>query len=106
LNLAKEQQVRVFQHKTPQLDEVLNQKAGLLGISGISGDMREILAAIKTGNERAKLALDIYIHRLRSGIRAMIAVLGGLMLSYSPQESAKTHPKFAPRRVTILRSLA
>jgi len=61
-----------------QLDEVLNEKAGLLGISGISSDMRKIIAASRTGHERAKLALDIYIHRLRSGIGAMIAVLGGI----------------------------
>ncbi len=61
-----------------QLDDLLNQHSGLLGISGISGDMREILAAIKAGHERAKLAFDIYVHRLRSGIGAMIAVLGGI----------------------------
>jgi acetate kinase len=61
-----------------QLDEILNQKSGLLGISGISSDMRQIITAGKKGHERAKLALDIYIHRLRSGIGAMIAVLGGI----------------------------
>jgi acetate kinase len=61
-----------------RLDEVLNRESGLLGISGISGDMREILAAIKNGHERAKLAFDIYIHRLQSGIGAMVAVLGGV----------------------------
>jgi len=61
-----------------QLDEILNQKSGLLGISGISSDMRQIITAGKKGQERAKLALDIYIHRLRSGIGAMIAVLGGI----------------------------
>jgi acetate kinase len=61
-----------------QLDEILNQKAGLLGISGISSDMRKILAASKKGHKRAKLALDIYVHRLRSGIGAMIAVMGGV----------------------------
>jgi len=66
-----------------QLDEVLNQKSGLLGVSGISSDMRQILAASKNGDDpgkmaRAKLAFDIYIHRLRSGIGAMIAVLGGV----------------------------
>src|ERR1700730_11282640 len=60
------------------LDEVLNQHSGLLGISGVSGDMREVLAAVKNGHERATLALDIYIHRLRAGIGAMIAVLGGI----------------------------
>jgi acetate kinase len=70
--------VRQRQLSGQQLDEVLNRKAGLLGISGISGDMRKILAASRTGHERAKLAFDIYIHRLRSGIGAMIAVLGGV----------------------------
>jgi acetate kinase len=61
-----------------QLDSLLNERSGLLGISGISGDMREILAAIKKGHERANLAFDIYVHRLQSGIGAMIAVLGGI----------------------------
>jgi acetate kinase len=66
-----------------QLDDVLNQKSGLLGISGISSDMREVLAASKNGAEpakqtRAKLALDMYVHRLQSGIGAMVAVLGGV----------------------------
>src|SRR6266705_779091 len=70
--------IRQRQFSGQQLDEVLNQKAGLLGISGISSDMRKILDASRTGHERAKLAFDIYIHRLRSGIGAMIAVLGGV----------------------------
>jgi acetate kinase len=61
-----------------QLDAVLNTQSGLRGISGISGDMREILAAIRKGNERAKLAFDIYIHRLQLGIGGMIAALGGI----------------------------
>jgi acetate kinase len=60
-----------------QLDDVLNKTSGLLGISGISSDMRQILDARKNGNERAKLAFDIYVHRLQSGIGAMMAVLGG-----------------------------
>jgi acetate kinase len=67
------------QHLTgEQLDNLLNQHSGLLGISGVSGDMREILQAVNTGHERAKLAFDIYVHRLQSGIGAMIAVLGGI----------------------------
>jgi acetate kinase len=60
-----------------QLDDVLNKKAGLLGISGASGDMREIVSAMKAGNERARLAFEIFVHRLRKGIGEMIAVLGG-----------------------------
>src|SRR5208282_4744902 len=60
------------------LDEMLNTKSGLLGISGVSGDMREVVAAMKEGNERAKLAFDIFVHRLRSGIGSMIAALDGI----------------------------
>ena len=61
-----------------QLDAVLNKKSGLFGVSGISGDMREILAAVAKGHARAKLAFEIYVHRLQSGIGAMSAVLGGV----------------------------
>jgi acetate kinase len=61
-----------------ELDELLNQHSGLLGISGVSGDMREVLAAMKNGHERATLAFEIYIHRLLTEIGAMIAVLGGI----------------------------
>jgi acetate kinase len=64
--------------KGQEIDDVLNQKSGLLGISGLSADMRQILAALKQGNPRAKLAFDIYVHRLRAGIGAMAAVLGGI----------------------------
>jgi acetate kinase len=60
------------------LDDLLNKKSGLLGISGISGDMRQIVSAMKQGNDRAKLAFDIFVHRLRSSVGAMIAALGGL----------------------------
>jgi acetate kinase len=61
-----------------RLDEILNKESGLFGISGISGDMRQILAAVKAGHERAKLAFDMYVHRLQSAIGAMIAVLAGV----------------------------
>jgi len=61
-----------------EIDDVLNQKSGLLGISGLSEDMREILSSMKQGHSRAKLAFDIYVHRLQAGIGAMIAVLGGV----------------------------
>ncbi len=66
-----------------QIDELLNKQSGLLGISGFSGDMREIQAAIKDGTnaektKRAQLAFDIYVHRLQSGIGAMVGVMGGI----------------------------
>jgi acetate kinase len=61
-----------------QLDQMLNQKSGLLGISGFSNDMRKILVAMGQGHERAHLAFDIFIHRLRTAIGGMAAVLGGI----------------------------
>lgn len=60
-----------------QLDDLLNSKSGLLGISGISPDMRKIVTAMKDGHSRAKLAFDMFVHRLQRGIGAMVAVLGG-----------------------------
>jgi acetate kinase len=60
------------------LDRLLNQQSGLKGLSGISHDLREIKKAIETGNQQAKLAWDVYIHRIRSGIGAMLISLGGL----------------------------
>jgi len=68
--------IREGQLKPEQIDDVLNKQSGLLGVSGISGDMREIVASMAQGNARAKLAFDIYVHRLQAGIGAMVAVLG------------------------------
>lgn len=61
-----------------QIDGLLNNQSGLLGISGVSSDMREIVSSMNRGHARAKLAFDIFIHRLRAGIGAMVSVLGGL----------------------------
>ncbi len=60
------------------LDHTLNHESGLKGISGVSGDMREVLAARERGNPRAVLAFDMFVHRLRYYIGALLAVLGGL----------------------------
>ncbi len=61
-----------------QLDRILNQESGLLGVSGVSADMRQILQAMESGDARARLAYDIYAHRLVREIGAMLAVLGGV----------------------------
>ena len=61
-----------------RLESMLNKESGLKGISGVSSDMRDVLQARDEGNERAKLAVDIYVHRLHGLIGAMIASLGGL----------------------------
>jgi acetate kinase len=57
---------------------ILNEESGLKGLSGISEDLRAIIPAIEAGDKRARLAVDVYIHRLRAQIGAMIAGLGGL----------------------------
>ena len=61
-----------------QLDHELNKESGLKGISGVSEDLRQVVSAIAANNPQAKLALDIYVHRLRSGIGSMLASLGRL----------------------------
>ncbi|MDZ7949631.1 acetate kinase [Nostoc sp. DedQUE09] len=70
--------LRHCNYSVEKLDELLNKASGLKGISGISSDMREVREAIAQGNSRAQLAWDIYVHRLRSGIGAMLTSLGGL----------------------------
>jgi acetate kinase len=60
------------------IDKILNQESGLLGVSGLSSDMRDILSGIQQGHKRAKVAFDIYVHRLRAAIGGMAAVLGGM----------------------------
>jgi acetate kinase len=61
-----------------QLDDLLNHGSGLLGVSGVSSDFRGVTEAAARGNERARLALDIYAARVRSAIGALTATLGGL----------------------------
>jgi len=61
-----------------QLDELLNKKSGLLGLSGISGDMREIEKAADAGEPRALAALKAFCYRVRKYIGAYIAAMGGL----------------------------
>lgn len=70
--------MRQAEHTAEELDHLLNTQSGLLGISGLSSDMREIVAAMKSGHARAKLAFDIFVHRLQAGIGAMAAVLAGI----------------------------
>ena len=61
-----------------QLDRILNKESGLLGVSGLSGDMRKIEEAMLAGNSRAQLAFDVYTHRLLREIGGMLTVLGGV----------------------------
>ncbi len=66
-------------HQTAEeLMHTLNFDAGLKGISGASNDMREIVRLCNQGNERAKLAYDMYIHSMKRNLGAMLGVLGGM----------------------------
>jgi acetate kinase len=65
-------------YSAEQLDDILNRQSGLLGVSGISADMREILRALDAGNRQAQLAFDVYAHRLVREAGGMLAVLGGV----------------------------
>ena len=61
-----------------ELSALLNKHSGLLGLSGLSNDMRTLLAAESQGNERARLAVDIFCYRLRKYLAAYVGVLGGI----------------------------
>ena len=61
-----------------ELERVLNKESGLAGLSGMPGDTRVIVPAAEKGDANARLALDVFIHRLRAGIGSLLASLGGL----------------------------
>ena len=61
------------------ISNLLNKKSGLLGITGISSDMREIDAAAKNNDERAVLALDMYFYRIKKYVGAYAAAMGGVV---------------------------
>ena len=60
------------------LDRILNHESGLLGVSGVASDYRQVEAAAEQGNARARLALDLYALRVRTAIGALVVTLGGV----------------------------
>lgn len=60
------------------IDNYINKKSGVLGISGVSSDFRDIEGAAEDGNERAQLALDIFAYRVRKYIGSYVAAMGGV----------------------------
>ncbi|HUI86027.1 MAG TPA: acetate kinase [Nitrososphaerales archaeon] len=58
--------------------DILNRESGLLGVSGVSNDMREVIEQAKKGNPRCKLAVEMFAHRLKKYVGAYAAVLGGI----------------------------
>ena len=72
--------VHLLRHKgldVNELDHALNYESGLLGVSGISSDMRQVLSA-RQDNPNARLAIDVYVHRIKQTVGAMAATLGGV----------------------------
>ena len=61
-----------------EINEIMNKKSGVLGISGVSSDFRDIEAAAEEGNERALLALKVFAHKVRFYIGAYIAEMNGV----------------------------
>jgi acetate kinase len=60
------------------LETALHEQSGLLGVSGLSSDLRDVLAAAEGGSARARLAYGLFVHSARRAIGAMAASLGGL----------------------------
>jgi acetate kinase len=61
----------------PELNDALDQRSGLLALAG-TGDMRNLLERVSTGDAKASLAFDVYVHRLRACIASMAAAMGGI----------------------------
>lgn len=58
-----------------EMDSILNRESGVLGVSGISGDMRDVLDAARDGNEHAELAIDMYVYRVQKAIGGFYAAM-------------------------------
>lgn len=61
-----------------EVDDLLNKKSGVLGISGVSSDFRDVIAEADKGNIRAQLALDIFHYKVRAQIAAYAGIMGGV----------------------------
>jgi acetate kinase len=61
-----------------ELNDVLHRRAGLLGVSGVSSDFRQVEAAAAEGHERARLALEVYAYRVRATVGALAVTIGGV----------------------------
>lgn len=69
---------KYFGLSVEEVEEILHKRSGLLGVSGISGDYRQVAEAAKAGHERARLALEMYAYRVRAMIGALAVTMGGV----------------------------
>lgn len=71
--------IKELGYSVDEVNDILNKKSGIYGISGVSSDFRDLKdAALNKGNERAKLAMDIFNYRVRTQIGAYAAAMGGV----------------------------
>jgi len=61
-----------------ELENILNHDSGLKGVSGLTSDIRDVIAAATQGHARATLALEMFVRRVRASIGAMVGTLGGV----------------------------
>ena len=61
-----------------EIEDILNSHSGLLGLSQVSADLRDVLAERRAGNDKATLAVKMYVHRIQQAVAAMTASLGGI----------------------------
>ena len=94
---------RVRGMKLADIDTMLNKKSGLLGLSGLSNDMRALLAAEAEGHARAKVALDVFAYRVKKYIGSYVAALGEV---HAVVFTAGVGENAAPIRERILAGLA
>ena len=69
--------LRHEQLSVDELEDALTRRAGLLGLSGVSDDLRRVFEAADDGDDRSRLALGVYVHRLRAAVAAMAAAMDG-----------------------------
>lgn len=83
------------------MNQLLNNESGLLGVSGVSSDYRDVEQAANTGNRQAKLALTLFAERIRATIGSYIMQMGGLDALVFTGELARTQ-RAPDRRFAII----
>ena len=87
-----------------QIDDALNHRSGLLGVSGVSPDYAKVEEAARDGNARARLALDMFADRVRSAVGAMAVAMGGvdaLIFTDRVGENSPVHAGGGLRRIGV-----
>jgi acetate kinase len=88
-----------------QISDLLNKKSGLLGISGVSNDMRDLMREADAGNERAKAALEVFFYRIKKYIGAYMAAMNGVDAIVLTAGIGENNPKIKDRICVELSSL-